>query len=159
MPRLITFTTDKQADLEAFFLTIRGNSEFPFEPEGFHADLRHIPRVYQSKGGEFWLLVEEDKVIGTVGLRCLEPGVVELKRMNILDEFQGLGLGHLLMDRALKHAREQGFERMLLDSIRTKEPALHLYDKYGFTEIERYNDNPYADIFMELDLNTEGKKI
>tara|TARA_R100001143_G_C3349545_1_gene128722 strand:+ start:351 stop:830 length:480 start_codon:yes stop_codon:yes gene_type:complete len=159
MSRLITFTPKMQAALEEFFGSIRESTEFPFKPESYHADLRRIPEVYQSRGGEFWLLLDKDRVIGTVALRCLEPGVVELKRMNVHDDFQGQGLGHVMMDTALKHAREQGFRRMLLDSIRTKGPALHLYDKYGFTEIERYNDNPHADIFMALDLDTEGKKI
>jgi len=52
----------------------------------------------------------------------------------------------------MEHAAELEFSRLRLDSIRDKAAALHLYKRFGFQEIERYNDNPHADIFMEYDL-------
>jgi hypothetical protein len=30
---------------------------------------------------------------------------------------------------------------------------VRLFESHGFTEIPRYNDNPDADLFMELDLS------
>lgn len=44
------------------------------------------------------------------------------------------------------------FAHLRLDTIRNSGPALHLFEKHGFVEIPRYNENPDADLFMELDL-------
>ena len=40
-------------------------------------------------------------------------------------------------------------ERIVLDSMSEYAAALKLYEKYGFTHIERYNENQKADVFME----------
>lgn len=152
MPRLLTYTAEYQQALENYFHTVRTGTAFPFEPEGAHADLRNISEIYQSKGGQFWLLLDGNILIGTVALKCLEPGG-EVKRLQVLEDYQGRGFGKQLFAIALEHASEQGFSCVRLDSVRSNGPALHLYDKFGFREIDRYNDNPHADIFMELSLN------
>ena len=42
---------------------------------------------------------------------------------------------------------------MLLDTLPFLKSAINLYKKYGFYQIESYNDSPMADsIFMKLDL-------
>ena len=48
-----------------------------------------------------------------------------------------------------RHAREKGYRRIVLDSMSKYTSALKLYEKYGFTHIERYNGNQKADVFME----------
>ena len=45
-----------------------------------------------------------------------------------------------------------GFQSMVLDTLEELKPAIRLYKKLGFKEIEAYNDNPFEDvIFMRLD--------
>lgn len=41
---------------------------------------------------------------------------------------------------------------MRLDTISTSANAIGLYRRLGFRDIDRYDDNPLADVFMELDL-------
>lgn len=153
MAHLITYRSDYQDRVEAFFEHVRAGTAFPFEPEGSHADLRQIPSIYQSTGGQFWLLLDANVLIGTIALKALTPEVAEIKRLQLLEEYQGRGFGTQLFSIAMQHAGSQGFASVRLDSNRENGPALSLYEKFGFQEIGRYNDNPHVDIFMELHLD------
>lgn len=41
---------------------------------------------------------------------------------------------------------------MYLDTLSASNKAIKLYEKYGFTVTERYNDNKNADLFMVLNI-------
>ena len=50
-------------------------------------------------------------------------------------------------------AREIGYTCMLLDTLPFLESALRMYRRYGFYEVESYNDSPLStSIYMRLDL-------
>ena len=46
-------------------------------------------------------------------------------------------------------ARDAGFKAVRLDTNRALDEAKGLYEKLGYSETNRYNDNPYADHFFE----------
>lgn len=48
-------------------------------------------------------------------------------------EVRGLGLGSLLLTRAMGFCREHGYGRIYLTTFRGLDPARHLYEKHGFT--------------------------
>lgn len=51
------------------------------------------------------------------------------------------------MEEALAWARRGQFEAMYLDSVPAAMPeAIRLYQAMGFTQVERYNENPVADV-------------
>ena len=149
---LISYQPRHQQAIESFFSDVRRGSRFPFDPSGAHADLRRIPKEYQSGDGGFWLLMTADSLVGTVAVRQLLDNIAEVKRLNVLPHYRGLGLGARLFRHAIHHARVAGFRAVRLDTIRSDGPAQRLFEAYGFVEIPRYNDSPDADRFMELDL-------
>ena len=120
------------------------------DPRDPVADLRRIATAYQTDGGDFWLLEVSGELVGTIAIRRLDSNVAEVKRFNVLSEHRGRGYGKLLLSHALLHATTMGFEVARLDTIRNPGPAMHLFARSGFREITRYNDNPDADVFMEL---------
>jgi len=92
------------------------------------------------------------QIVGTVAVRPLPRNVAEVKRLNVIQQHRGRGFGDRLFRHAVAHAIDTGYGTVRLDTIRNSGPALRLFEKYGFLEIPRYNDNPDADLFMELDL-------
>ena len=159
-PELISFAPDDQQAVEAFFREAWRASRFPFDPAGAHADLRRIPAEYQSNGGGFWTLRADGRIIGTLAVRRLPGNVSEVKRLNLLAPYRGRGFGERLFRKALDHAAGSGFAAVRLDTLRNPGPALAMFRKFGFVEIPRYNDNPHAELFMELDLRrTSGGHI
>jgi ribosomal protein S18 acetylase RimI-like enzyme len=121
--------------------------------DGLDRDIAHWELEYAGASGVL-LVVQSPagEIVGTAGVRSLEPGVGEIKRMWIRPHFQGLGLGRRLMNRCLEHARALGFRIIRLDTEKKMAAALHLYRSCGFREISDYNGNPRAEIWMELEL-------
>lgn len=52
--------------------------------------------------------------------------------LTVLDEYQGTGLGHLLLGLLVRHARESGLERLRAIVSLGNAPMLHLLKSYGW---------------------------
>lgn len=125
--------------------------------QNFEKELETIPQMYGPPEGELFLIENEDDFIGCAAIRKLSHTTCELKRMYIQPQCRGLKLGEQLMDVALQTAVKLGYEYMKLDSLRRLTPALKLYQKYGFQEIEPYNFNPEDDVvYFERKLKTNA---
>ena len=95
-------------------------------------------------------------IVGTCALRPLvelTPKSVELKRMFLLPEARGLGISKTVMTMIIERAKALGYDRIVLDTKLKLVAANKVYEKFGFKDCERYNDNPRPDRFMALMLN------
>lgn len=119
-----------------------------FEPQDRHSFYNDIGSCFVS----FKCLLSDEKIVGTVGLKKLDDDTVELKALYLHKEYRGRGWGRKLIDTAIKESGRLGFKTIVLDSMSIYKDALRLYEKTGFVPTERFNDNPYADVFMKRDL-------
>ena len=106
-------------------------------------------------GGTIFFVLENQKVIGTVALMKMEDGIFELTKMAVVPAAQGKNVGQQLMQHTLDYARSKGWKKLIIYSNRKLKNAIHIYKKYGFTEIPIEENNPYVrgDIKMELPLS------
>lgn len=102
--------------------------------------------------GVFLVARTNGRAVGCGGLKRIGDGVGEIKRMWIAADARGLGLSRRLLLALEGEARRLGFHTIRLDTNRTLTEAQALYRKNGYSEIARYNDNPYADHFFEKHL-------
>ena len=86
--------------------------------------------------------------MGVGGVRTLEPGTAEIKRMWIDPSWRGAGLGNRLLHALEELAAELGHHRVVLDTNAVLLGAVALYERAGYDRVEPYNDNPYADCFF-----------
>lgn len=89
--------------------------------------------------GGMLFLVHGDRPVGIV--RCTDDEYLDAPIMNIgplalLPEYQGKGLGRLLLRRALEFGRENGYSRVILCVNAENERAKALYLQEGFKEAE-----------------------
>ena len=116
--------------------------------------------------GRFYLVRHDGRDIGVGCLKRLAPNVGEIQRMYIQPHVRGVGAGRALVERLLQDARDLGYAKVPLESLRALSPAHGLYRSVGFVEVEPYADNSmdaYQDpatleayrrsaVFMELSL-------
>ena len=119
-----------------------------FEPEGRHYFYNDIEKSFVS----FYCLLDDEKIIGTVALKKSDDYTVELKALYLDKNYREQHLGSRLINAAIDEAKMLGCKSIVLDSMSKYKEALRLYEKYGFKDTERFNDNVYADVFMKLDL-------
>jgi putative acetyltransferase len=122
--------------------------------QGFERELAELPGCYAPPAGRLLIARVGGDVVGCVGLRPLEPGVCEMKRLWVEPGFAGRGIGRALAERIIDVARSLGYRRMRLDTIPERMPAAqHVYAALGFREIPPYYHNPLAGVVMlELSL-------
>lgn len=101
-------------------------------------------------GGFIFYAKYNDQIIGTLSLLKIDDFTFELSKMAITEKIQGFGIGKKLLEYSLAIAKEKGIEKLILYSNKSLLPAIHLYKKYGFFEID-LEEGIYerADIKME----------
>lgn len=126
--------------------------------QGFEAELAGLPGAYEPPAGRLLLARLAGDPVGCVGLRPLEPGICEMKRLYVAPGAAGFGLGRTLAERVIDEARAIGYRAMRLDTITDRMPAAqHLYRSLGFQPIPAYYQNPLLNVAMlELDLTARG---
>lgn len=109
---------------------------------------------YFEQGGTFLVTMIDGKIIGIGALRSLKDGVCELRRMWLLPQYQGRGLGRGMAEELLSFARGAGYRKVRLETYdeARQVPAIRLYESLGFDYIPRYNDG-LCTVFMEKRLD------
>jgi putative acetyltransferase len=100
--------------------------------------------TYQKERSAYFVVVEEERVIGGGGIAQLdnyEGNVCELQKMYFLPEARGRGIGVALLKLCLSKARAFGYEKCYLETMTNMIVAQKLYEKQGF----RYIDGPMGD--------------
>lgn len=89
-----------------------------------------------DKGGYIFYASYNEEIVGVVALLKIEKDIFELAKMAVTEKYQGIKAGKALMEQCLNFAKEKGIKKLMLYSNRQLLPAIHLYEKYGFYEIE-----------------------
>ncbi len=123
-----------------------------YEARGRLHDMDELQQIYFDNDGVFLVMTDDDQLIGTGAIRKIDDEICELKRLWLVFEYHGKGLGYRMMQELLSFAREKGYQRMRLETDQDHQNrAFEFYKRLGFYEIPRYSDNE-DDIAMELKL-------
>jgi len=94
----------------------------------------------------------EGRVVGCGGVKLLDDGIGEIKRMWVSPAERGHGLGGRLLE-ALEHAAaEAGMTVTRLETNEQLGPALAMYRKRGYVEVAPFNAEPFATHWFRKDL-------
>lgn len=135
--------------IEKYFSVEKHDREILDEPQRFVIE----------PGGQIFMAVVSGLAAGTVAMIPAGEGVLELTKMAVSPEFQGLGIANLLMDACIEFGRSTGTRVIFLESHRSLAPALALYRKFGFVETPKDPLSEYAraDIRMELAIKSGNR--
>lgn len=139
-------------------------AEFGAVGEGFgpgDAEVSAMSQHYAPTRGACYFVARVDgRVVGGGGIAPFDSdkGVCELRKLFLLPESRGLGVGRSLLERCLDFAVQAGYSQCYLDSLSTMDAALKLYERFGFNYLDApMEGTPHnrCDVWMlkELDGN------
>ncbi|WP_417263889.1 GNAT family N-acetyltransferase [Celeribacter sp.] len=132
--------------LESYYAELAARFAMGFDPAKaarLDSDDMRPPR------GVFLVALSDGLPSGCVGLKGTDKGYAEIKRLWVAPSARGLGLAKRLMTKSESHARTMGVTTLRLDTNSALPEAAGLYQRSGWSEIERFNDDPYPDLFFE----------
>lgn len=110
-----------------------------------------------AKGGFIFFAEYENEIAGTVALIKHGENEFELSKMAVSEKFQGKQIGKCLGMAAIEKVKSLNADILFLETNSTLIPALNLYKKLGFNQVEMREKSDYkrATLRMELDLKKE----
>jgi DNA-binding MarR family transcriptional regulator/N-acetylglutamate synthase-like GNAT family acetyltransferase len=105
--------------------------------------------VWPADATRFVIARIDGQPAGCGVLKTLDSDTGELARMWVDRPHRGLGIASRILAALEDQARELGFTTVRLDTNRALDEAKAMYRSAGYTEIPRYNDNPYANHWFE----------
>lgn len=99
-------------------------------------DLDDLARFYRRPHGAYFVAVENGRPIGGAGIAPLPNirGACELRKMYLVEDARGLGLGHVLLQRCLAMAGDAGHSTCYANTLARMSDACRLYESAGFTQ-------------------------
>jgi GNAT superfamily N-acetyltransferase len=107
--------------------------------------------------GAFVLARFAGQPAGCGALKTLGPETGEIMRMWVDRAHRGLGIGARILDALEAQAAALGHRRVRLYTNRSLTEAKAMYHDRGYREIARYNDDPYADHWLEKRLASSSE--
>jgi GNAT superfamily N-acetyltransferase len=111
------------------------------------------PEEFRSPSGGFFVVYAAERPVGCGGFKRLDVRTAEIKRMYVVPEARGRGLGRRILKRLEGGARKAGYGHVRLDTGDKQPEALRLYRSAGYREIPDYNGNPAASYWFEKPLS------
>lgn len=81
--------------------------------------------------------------VGCGGLRPLEPGAAEIKRMYVVPEWRGRGVSGAVLSALESAAGRRGWTTLRLETGLKQTAAIRFYERSGYVRIPGFG--PYAD--------------
>lgn len=123
-------------------------------------DIREMANIEASieNGGQIYFSLDDDEnVMACCMIAPREDGDWEIMKFAARGMYTGTGAGSACLKACIDYAKEMQLQKIIIVSNRKCKQAVHLYRKFGFTEVPVDKEKfPYerADIAFELLLNT-----
>jgi DNA-binding MarR family transcriptional regulator len=139
-------TPDARWCFEQYFAELDQRFEAGFNPTlSISADAHELT----PPAGALVLARLRARPVGCGALKFHRDQPAEVKRMWISPSARGLGVGRRLLNELERHARKAGVAILRLETNRALSEAIALYRRSGYSEVEAFNAEPYADHWFE----------
>jgi putative acetyltransferase len=119
-------------------IIIQVGTEFGAIGDGFGPSDQEVKAMSQhydiANRSQYWVALLNNKVVGGCGLAAFNKhnDIAELRKLFLLPEARGLGIGKALTLESLSFARQAGYKKCYLDTLETMSTAIQMYKNMGF---------------------------
>jgi DNA-binding MarR family transcriptional regulator/GNAT superfamily N-acetyltransferase len=137
---------DAQYCLAEYVAELNRRSERGFDPS---VGATALPDEVRPPAGEFFVAYLHGEAVGCGAVKHHADAPAEIKRMWIAPRARGVGLGRRLLERLEACARAGGARVAHIETSAVLIEALSLYRSTGWVEVPAFNDEPFADHWLE----------
>ncbi|WP_088894023.1 GNAT family N-acetyltransferase [Leptolyngbya ohadii] len=104
------------------------------EPDGADQDVLNVEQAYWETGGQFWVVEQDGRLVGTAGFYPIARGnhAVEIRKMYLLPEVRGQGLGRFLLKALEETIASLGYREIWIETASVLKEAVQLYENSGY---------------------------
>ena len=156
---------EEKHNLEVKQVITQVGIEFGAVGEGYgpsDLEVNQMSQFYSDDLNSFYIVaLLNNSVVGGCGIAPFNSSkeVCELKKLFLLPESRGFGVGKECIIRCLNYAKAKGFTQCYLDTLSNMESAISLYSHLGFKHLTKPLDGTIhnkCDIWMIKDLNNSS---
>ncbi len=102
-------------------------------------DLLNVQSFYCKDKGNFWIALEDEKLIGTIALIDIGNSQSALRKMFVQKDYRGKdkGTGQQLLDYVISWCKEKTIDEIYLGTFDKLQAAQRFYLKNGFVEVAK----------------------
>ncbi len=102
----------------------------PWQPNEADRDVLEVESSYLEVGGEFWVVETKSKIVGTAAYYPIARGqnAVEIRKMYLLPEVRGKGLGKYLLHQLETAIALQNYQEIWIETASVLVEAVKLYE-------------------------------
>jgi DNA-binding MarR family transcriptional regulator/GNAT superfamily N-acetyltransferase len=116
------------------------------------------PDETRPPAGRFFVAYLHGEPLGCGAVKHPAGAPAQIKRMWIAPEARGLGLGRRLLTTLEDCARDAGADTARIETNSDLTEALALYTTTGWEQVDAFNDEPYADRWLQKALAPSSAK-
>jgi N-acetylglutamate synthase-like GNAT family acetyltransferase len=139
MMKIEIYTEKYKQDIAKLILNIQNNEFNVPITLADQPDLLDIENFYFKKNSNFWVAVEDEKLIGSIALIDFDNGKAALRKMFVHKDYRGKekGVGQLLLDTLLDWCKQKNFNEIYLGTVEQLHAAKKFYVKNRFVKIDK----------------------
>jgi DNA-binding MarR family transcriptional regulator/GNAT superfamily N-acetyltransferase len=141
---------DARHCLAEYVAELNRRSERGFDPS---VGATALPDEVRPPAGHFFVAYLRGEPVGCGAVKLHPDSPAEIKRMWLARAVRGLGLGRRLLRTLEDCARAGGARVAHIETSAVLTEALALYRSTGWVEVAPFNDEPFADHWLEKDLS------
>ena len=120
-------------------------------PRGFDPSVgaTALPHEVRPPAGQFFVVYLDGEAVGCGAVKHHADSPAEIKRMWLAPSARGLGLGRRLLETLEACARDGGARIAHIETSAVLTEALALYRSAGWVEVPAFNQEPFADHWLQ----------